>query len=139
MHLITYWEIPLFVLLLPFYFFGYSFRFIDKPDSSSDLNYFHEIIQFFIQNCYCSSTRSKHFLVKAASVDEAAAPNTNRIKILLANGLSTFFIKRNPFFSNGSIRLPYKSSRLSYFMQLSFWWVYISCRIICKRLTKPEY
>ena len=37
----------------------------------------------------------------AASVTDAAAANPNGIKTLLANGLSTFFIKGNPVFSNG--------------------------------------
>ena len=32
--------------------------------------------------------------------------NPNGIKKLLANGLVTFFIKGNPFFSNGSRNLP---------------------------------
>ena len=41
-----------------------------------------------------------NFLWIAAS--DAAAVNPNRIKMLLANGLSTFPIKGNPAFSNGS-------------------------------------
>ena len=39
--------------------------------------------------------------MKAASIADAAAVNTNVIKTLLANGLSTFPIKGNPVFSNG--------------------------------------
>ena len=47
------------------------------------------------------------FLWIAASVaDAAAAVNPNSIKTLLANGLSTFPIKGNPFFSNGLKSLP---------------------------------
>ena len=42
----------------------------------------------------------------AAFVADATGINPNGIKILLANGLSTFFIKANPVFSNGSISLP---------------------------------
>ena len=42
----------------------------------------------------------------AASVADAAAVNPNSIKSLLANGLSTFPIKGNPVFSNGSKGLP---------------------------------
>ena len=39
-------------------------------------------------------------------VANAAAVNSNGIKTLLANGLSTFPIKDNPFFSNGPKSLP---------------------------------
>ena len=42
----------------------------------------------------------------AASVTDAAAVNPNGIKTLLANDLSTFFIKGNPVFSNGPESLP---------------------------------
>ena len=41
----------------------------------------------------------------AASVADAAAVNPNGIKTVLANGLSTFLIKDNPFFSNAPQRL----------------------------------
>ena len=41
------------------------------------------------------------FLWIAASVVDIAAVNPNGIKMLLANRLSTFFIKGNPGFSNG--------------------------------------
>ena len=37
----------------------------------------------------------------ASVADAAAAVKPNGIKTLLANGLSTFFIKGNPVFSNG--------------------------------------
>ena len=40
------------------------------------------------------------------SVADAAAVNPSGIKTLLANGLSTFFIKGNPVFSNGPKSLP---------------------------------
>ena len=46
------------------------------------------------------------FLRKAGSGTHAAAVNSNGIKMLLANGLSTFFIKSNPAFSNGPKSLP---------------------------------
>ena len=39
----------------------------------------------------------------------AAAVNPNGIKTLLANALSTFFIKGNSVFSNGPKRLPKNS------------------------------
>ena len=45
---------------------------------------------------------SNTFLWQAASVANAAAVNPNGIKTLLANGLSTFPIKDNPIFSNGT-------------------------------------
>ena len=50
------------------------------------------------------------FLWIAASVADAAAVNPNGIKTLLASGLSTFPIKSNPVFSNGSKSLPKNSS-----------------------------
>ena len=46
------------------------------------------------------------FLWIAVSIVYAAPVNPNDIKTLLANGLSTFFIKGNPVFSNGSKSLP---------------------------------
>ena len=49
------------------------------------------------------------FLLLAASVADAAGVNLNDIKALLANGLSTFFIKGNPVFSNGLKSLPKNS------------------------------
>ena len=41
-----------------------------------------------------------------ASAADAAAVNPKGIKILLANGLITFFINGNPVFSNGPSNLP---------------------------------
>ena len=46
------------------------------------------------------------FLCISASVAEVAAVDSNDIKTLLANGLSAFFIKGKPIFSNGPRRLP---------------------------------
>ena len=48
------------------------------------------------------------FLLIAVSVAAAtaAAVSPNGIKTLLANGLSTFFIKGNPVFNNGPKSLP---------------------------------
>ena len=57
-----------------------------------------------------------------ASVAVATAVNPNEVQTLLANGLSTFFIKGNPVFSNGPKRLRKNYPdfpilcRLSYFM-----------------------
>ena len=50
---------------------------------------------------------SNVFLSIGASI--AAVVNRNGIKILLANGLSTFFIKDNIVFSHGSNILPRNS------------------------------
>ena len=58
-----------------------------------------EIITAFIPD-------PKIFFWIAASVANAAAVNSNGFKTLLANGLSTFFIKGNPVFSNGCKCLP---------------------------------
>ena len=46
------------------------------------------------------------FLSVVGSVIAAAAGNPNGVKTFLANDLSTFPIKGNPFFSNGPKRLP---------------------------------
>ena len=46
------------------------------------------------------------FLCIPASAVDAAAVNPRGIKTLLANGLITFFINGNPFFSNGPSNLP---------------------------------
>ena len=46
------------------------------------------------------------FLLIPASATDAAAATPKGIKILLANGLITFFINGNPVFSNGQTNLP---------------------------------
>ena len=46
------------------------------------------------------------FLWIAVSVADSAAVNPNGIKILLASGLSTFFIKGNQGFTDGPKSLP---------------------------------
>ena len=46
------------------------------------------------------------FLQTAASVADVTPVNPNGIKTLVASGLSTFFIKGNPVFSNGPKSLP---------------------------------
>ena len=50
---------------------------------------------------YIDDLTQKILLWIAAFVADAPAVNTNGIKTLLASGLSTFFIKSNPVFSNG--------------------------------------
>ena len=49
---------------------------------------------------------SNIFLQLAAFVVDAAAVNPNRIKTLIASGLSTFPIKGKPVFINGPKSLP---------------------------------
>ena len=72
---------------------------INKPDSPSDLTIF--IISFIssLEIINVVLPDPNIFLWIAASI--AAAVNPNGIKMLLANGLSTFPIKDNPVFSNG--------------------------------------
>ena len=80
--------------------------FINKPDSSRDLTIF---ISSFISSSEIINdiTPDSHiFLWIAAFIDNAAAVNPNVIKMLLANGLSTFCIKGSPVFSNDPKRLP---------------------------------
>ena len=77
--------------------------FINKPDSSSDLTIFIFIPSFKI-NVVVPDPNI--FIWIAASVFDAAALNPNVIKMLLANGLSTFHIKGNPVFRNGPKSLP---------------------------------
>ena len=55
----------------------------------------------------------------AASIADVAAVNPNDIKILLAKGLSTFFIKGKPVFRNGPRNLPKNSP---------------DCPILCNRI-----
>ena len=49
---------------------------------------------------------SKIFFIMSGSATDAAVVNSNGIKMLLANGLSKFFIKDKPIFSNGPRSLP---------------------------------
>ena len=49
---------------------------------------------------------SNIFLWVAASIADAVDVNPNGIKTLLANGLSTFFMKDNPVFSDGPKNIP---------------------------------
>ena len=74
--------------------------FINKPDYSSDLTIIVTsfISSFGIINVVIPDPNI--FLLIATSVADAAAVKPNVIKTFLANGLSTFFIKGNPVFSN---------------------------------------
>ena len=47
-----------------------------------------------------------YYQIQTASVADAAAFNLGDIKTLLSNGLSTFFAKANPVFSNGPPKNP---------------------------------
>ena len=98
----------------PLYSFG-SFLivsltlFINKPNSSRDLIIFvisstssFEIINVVIPDL-------KAFFWIAASLADAGSVNPDGFKTLLANGLSTFYIKGKPFFSNGPRNLPKNS------------------------------
>ena len=58
---------------------------------------------------YQIQTNSEYFLWIAASVVDAPAVNSNGIKTLLANCLSTFFIKWNSVLINGHKTLPKNS------------------------------
>ena len=92
--------------------------FINKPDSSWDVTIFMisfisslEIIKVVVRKANSKERKTKihgwpdpkNFLWIAASVADTAAVNPNGIKTLLASGLSTFFNKGNPNFSNGPI------------------------------------
>ena len=74
---------------------------MNKPDSSGDLTIFmiSFISSFEVINVVIPDPNN--FLRIAGSVADAASVNPTRIKTLLAYGLSTFFIKGNPVFSNG--------------------------------------
>ena len=71
-------------------------RFIDKPDSSRYLTIFmiSFISSFEIINVVIPD--SNIFLCIAASVADAIAVDSNGMKMLVANGLSTFLIKGKP-------------------------------------------
>ena len=78
--------------------------FINKPDSSIDLTIFISFISLLeIINVV---TPDPNFLRIAASVAHVATGNLISVKMLFANGLSTFPIKDNLIFSNGPKSLP---------------------------------
>ena len=65
--------------------------FINKPDSSSDLTIFMVSFISSFEVISVAIPDPNIFLWIAASVARAAAVNSNGIKTLLDNGLSTFF------------------------------------------------
>ena len=91
---------------------------MNKPDYPRDLISF--VISFIclleIINVVLRAGKSEGrpnpniFLKIAASVADATAVHRNGIKTLLDNGVSIFFIKGNPVFSNGPKGLPSESS-----------------------------
>ena len=60
-------------------------------------------VKLHLKNVYLTV---KFFLCIPASAGDAAAFNSKTIKMLLANGLITFFINGNPVFSNGPRSQP---------------------------------
>ena len=80
--------------------------FINEPDSSRDLIIFMISFISLLKIINVVLLDPNMFLRIVASVVDGAAVNPYRIKKLLASGLSTFFIKGNPFFSNSSKSQP---------------------------------
>ena len=80
--------------------------FINKPDSSNDSTLFliSIISSFVIINIVLPDPNI--FLWIDVSVADVDVVNPNGVKTLLANDLSTSFVKGNPIFSNGSISQP---------------------------------
>ena len=117
--------------------------FIKKTDSWSDLTIFLiwfisslENISVVVRKAKSEERRAKSegqrpdsniYLWIDASVPDAAAIYPNGIKTLLANVLSTFPIKGNPVFSNGSKSLPRNPSDC---LILYNWW--IICKVVMK-------
>ena len=80
--------------------------FVSKLYSSGDLIIFMITFKSLFENTNAVVLTPNILSWIAASVADAAAANLNGIKTLLANGLSTFFIKGKPVFSNGRRSLP---------------------------------
>ena len=75
--------------------------FINKQDPSRELTIFMILFICSFEIINVVMPYSNIFLWIVLSVADAAAVNSNGIKTLLANGLSTFPIKDKPIFSNG--------------------------------------
>ena len=68
-----------------------------------------DIISIILLSCEAEGkgrSDPKFFLCIPTSAADAVAVNPKRIKMLLANGLITFFINGSPVFSNGPSSLP---------------------------------
>ena len=89
---------PHFCSFASFLIVSLTLFFINDSGSSRDLTIF--IISFISSLEIINVVKSdpKIVLRIAASVADAAAVNPNGIKLLLANGLTKFFIKENPIF-----------------------------------------
>ena len=73
--------------------------FINKPDSSCVVAIFIISLIYSLEGINVVIPDPTIFLQIAASVTDADVVNANGIKTLLANGLSTFFLKGKPVFS----------------------------------------
>ena len=78
------------------------------------------------------------FLWIAASVADTAAINYNGIKTVLANGLSIFFNKGNPIFSNGPKSLPKNSPNCANLCKWVFDCFILSNELFAKALQSFE-
>ena len=79
--------------------------FINNPDSSRDLTVFIMSLISSLKIISVVKQDQRIFLWVAASVVDTAI-NSNGIKRLFANVLSTFPLNDNPVFNNGSKSLP---------------------------------
>ena len=77
--------------------------FVKKSDYSSDLTIF---IISFISAFKVINVITPNVFSRIGASFVAADVDSNRIKTLLANGFTTFFIKDNPVLSNGLKSLP---------------------------------
>ena len=102
------------------------------------IDYFSDIIHFFIWDYQCSQTSSKKFFWIAASVSDAAAGNPNVINTLWTNGFSTVLLKGNPVFSNGPESLPRNYPVCPILCSWVFDNFILAGRTIFKTFTKPQ-
>ena len=89
---------PHFRSFASFLFVSLTLFFINDSDLSRDLNIFITSFISSLEIINVVKLDPKIVLRMAASVADAAAVNANGIKLLLANGLTKFFIKDNPIF-----------------------------------------
>ena len=94
------------IIFFPSFLIVWLTRFINKPDSSSELTIFINSFISLLEIFNFVTPDPKIFLWIAAFVADADAVKDNGIKRLLANGLSSFPIKSNPVFSDGTKILP---------------------------------
>ena len=97
--------------------------FISNPDSSSDLPIFviSSIYSFEIINAVAPDPKSFFWIaVGVTAAAAAAAVNTNGIKTLLANGVSTFFVNGKPAVINDLRKFRNPPSWLVIFLAVPF-------------------